>query len=164
DAETRFKCSHLRDYHRIHGGAGVTIRTQCGPFGVLLAYSNDAREFREYELAFLKSTANIVGEAMMRGRAESALRKSELRLRQLITAFIRDISERKRAHHELEQRERRFRTIFEKSWSGVALLDADLNFSFAGSSTQNVVGYDEFEMLGKSLLEYIHPRERSVAQ
>src|SRR5437016_14123335 len=21
DAETRFKCSHLRDYHRIHGGA-----------------------------------------------------------------------------------------------------------------------------------------------
>jgi diguanylate cyclase (GGDEF)-like protein/PAS domain S-box-containing protein len=261
DAETRFKCTHLRDYHGIRSGAGVTIRTQYGPFGVLLAYSDDAREFREYELAFLKSTANIVGEAMMRGRTESALRKSELRLRQLIasaldavvtvdrngivvewnpqaeatfgiaareilgrplpesggqallpvfrhsdgqagvpvlhrrrtesiatrangetfpveitiepvgsgaeqllTAFIRDISERKRAHYELEQRERRFRTIFEKSWSGVALLDADLNFSFAGSSTQNVVGYDEFEMLGKSLLDYVHPRERGAAQ
>jgi diguanylate cyclase (GGDEF)-like protein/PAS domain S-box-containing protein len=259
DAETRFKCSHLRDYHRIQSGAGVTIRTQYGPFGVLLAYCNDAREFRDYELAFLKSTANIVGEAMMRGRTESALRKSELRLRQLIasaldavvtvdrngivvewnpqaeatfgiaarqilgrplpsgeqtllpvlqangqagvpvlhrhrmesiatrangeafpveitiepvgsgaeqllTAFIRDISERKRAQHELEHRERRFRTIFEKSWSGVALLDADLNLSFAGSSTQNVVGYDEFEMLGMSLLDYVHPRERDATQ
>jgi diguanylate cyclase (GGDEF)-like protein/PAS domain S-box-containing protein len=259
DAETRFKCSHLRDYHGIRSGAGIKIRTQYGPFGVLLAYCNDAREFREYELAFLKSTANIVGEAMMRGRTQSALRKSELRLRQLIasaldavvtvdrngivvewnpqaeatfgiaardilgrpmpsggkallpvlhadgqagvpvlhrhrmesvatrangetfpveitiepvgsgaeqllTAFIRDISERKRAHHELEQRERRFRTIFEKSWSGVALLDASLNFSFAGSSTPNIVGYDEFEMLGRSLLEYVHPRERGAAQ
>src|SRR5438105_2234148 len=74
DAETRLKCNHLRDYHGVQTGAGVTIRTQHGPFGVLLAYCDDARDFREYELAFLKSTANIVGEAMARGRTESALR------------------------------------------------------------------------------------------
>ena len=265
EAETRFKCSHLRDFHGVRCGAGVTIRTQYGPFGALIAYFNEPRELREYELAFLKSTANIVGEAMARGRTETALRKSEMRLKQLIasaldavitinrrgvvvewnpqaeatfgiaareivghplppnilsardwriatrlmarstqqpkkkivrrrtesiatrkngeqfpveitiepvgegddqllTAFIRDISERKRAHDELEQRERRFRTIFEKSWSGVALLDADLKFRFAGSSTQNIVGYDEYEMLGHPLVDYIHPRERGAVQ
>jgi len=263
EAETRFKCSHLRAYHSVRTGAGVTIRTQYGPFGVLLAYCDEPREFREYELAFLKSTANILGEAMARGRTEVALRKSEHRLRQLIasaldavvtidrnsivvewnpqaeatfgiaardiigrqlpstilgerdrriahrllaraanrshnaiarrrtesiatrangerfpveitiepvgsgddqllTAFIRDISERKRAHDELEQRELRFRTIFEKSWSGVALLDADLKFRFAGSSTPNIVGYTEEELIGRELLEYVHPRERAA--
>ena len=263
DAETRFKCNHLRETHGVRNGAGVTVRTQHGPFGVLLAYSDESRDFREYELAFLKSTANIVGEAMARGRTEVALRRSEHRLRQLIasaldavvtvdrnglvvewnpqaevtfgiaardiigqplptsilsardrrvasrllarsgnrkssrmmrrrtesiaarsngetfpveitiepvggssdqllTAFIRDISERKRAQEELEHRERRFRTIVEKSWSGVALLDADLNFRFAGSSTPNIVGYDEFEMLGHPLVDYVHPRERAV--
>ena len=45
---------------------------------------------------------------------------------QTFTAFIRDISERKRAQLELEQREQRFRALVEKSWSGVVLLDGDL--------------------------------------
>jgi diguanylate cyclase (GGDEF)-like protein/PAS domain S-box-containing protein len=261
--ETRFKLSHTRDSHGIHSGAGVTIRTQYGPFGVLLAYSREERVFRDYELSFLKSTANIVGEALARDRTESALRKSESRLRQLIasaldvvitidragivvewnpqaeatfgiaarevigkelpksllqstdyraiqrllsrsrqgqrdtvirrrvetianrangeafpiemtieqvgsgsdqlfTAFIRDISERKRAQDELEHRERRFRTIFEKSWSGVALLDADLRFTFAGSSTTNILGYDDADLLGEPFLDLVHSREREV--
>lgn len=75
------------------------------------------------------------------------------------TAFIRDISDRKRARHELETSEKRFRTIVEKSWSGVVLLDRDLRFSFAGSSTSHLIGYEEDELLGRSLLEFIHPRD-----
>jgi diguanylate cyclase (GGDEF)-like protein/PAS domain S-box-containing protein len=261
--ETRFKLSHTRDCHGIRSGAGVTIRTQYGPFGVLLVYSREERVFRDYELSFLKSTANIVGEALARDRTESALRKSESRLRQLIrsaldvvitidrtgvvvewnpqaeatfgiaarevigkalpksllqptdyraiqrllsrsrqgqrhtvirrrvetianrasgepfpiemtieqvgsgndqifTAFIRDISERKRAQEELEQRERRFRTIFEKSWSGVALLDANLRFTFTGSSTTNILGYEDADLLGEPFLDLVHSREREV--
>ena len=38
--------------------------------------------------AFLKSTANIVGAALARARAEQALRKSEARLRQLIASTL----------------------------------------------------------------------------
>jgi len=45
---------------------------------------------------------------------------------QTFTAFLRDISERKRAQVELEKREQRFRALVEKSWSGVVLLDSDL--------------------------------------
>ncbi|HET7435839.1 MAG TPA: EAL domain-containing protein [Thermoanaerobaculia bacterium] len=241
DTETRFKASHLRDYHHIRSGAGVVVRTQYGPWGVLLAYSDSERTFADFELGFLVATANILGEALARGRTELALRKSEARLRQLIasaldavisvdaagnviewnpqaevtfglasrdvlgrplpdgmlseplasntprrrleskarratgeempveitiaaidqtfTAFVRDISGRKRAERELERREKRFRTIVEKSWSGVALLDGDLRFSFAGSSTQHLLGYSEHDLLGRSLLEFVHPRE-----
>ena len=263
--ETRFKASHLRDYHGVRSGAGVVIRTQYGPYGVMLVYSNEERVFAEYELAFLRSTASIVGEAIARGRAEDALRKSEARMRQLIattldaviavdrsmnviewnkqaedtfeirardvmglplrtelfderelelfqealrrhqsgrmsrllrrrietfarrasgerfpievtiapagsgndltfTAFIRDISARRLAESALEQREKRFRTIVEKSWSGVVLLDGDLRFSYAGSSTSHLIGYDEAELLGRSLFDFIHPRELDAAR
>ena len=263
--ETRFKATHLRNYHGIRSGAGVVIRTQYGPYGITLVYSNDERAFADYELAFLRSTASIVGEAIARGRTEDALRKSESRMRQLIattldavvavdrqmhvidwnrqaettfgieakevlglplrdalfkprelaifseaaqryaagrqsrllrrrletvarrsngeefpaevtiapagsgnnltfTAFIRDISERKRAESELEQREKRFRTIVEKSWSGVVLLDGECCFSYTGSSTLHLIGYSEPELLGHSLFEFVHPHDQEVAR
>jgi diguanylate cyclase (GGDEF)-like protein/PAS domain S-box-containing protein len=265
DEETRFKASHLRAVHGVRSGAGVVIRTQYGPFGVILAYANDERVFTDYELAFLRATANIVGEAIGRARTEQALHKSEARLRQLIastldavvtvdrsltviewnrqaeaifglparaalgaplresllpigelrilrgllrryrsgrpmsllrrrletlarrvdgeefpieitlapagsgpdttfTAFIRDISERKRAERELASREKRFRTIVEKSWSGVVLLDGSMRFSFTGSSTHHLIGYEDGEMIGRSLYDFIHPHDLDKAQ
>ncbi len=252
-AETRFKSTHLRDYHGVRSGVGVVIPTGAGIFGVLLAYCNSAREFEEYEVNFLRSTASLVGEAITRARTEHALRRSESRLKQLIastldavvsidrdgnviewnpqaestfglplrdvlgkplprdvlpalseaianglpkrrlegiarrangeefaaelmidpvgsgvdqtfTAFIRDISERKLAHRELEQREQRFRALVEKSWSGVALLDADLAFTYAGSSTERLLGYTEQDLMRTSLLAYVHPRDRQPAR
>jgi diguanylate cyclase (GGDEF)-like protein/PAS domain S-box-containing protein len=251
--ETRFRCSHLRDFHGVKSGVGVEIPTASGVFGVFLAYSNEQRQFEEYEIAFLNSTANLVGEAVERARTEQALRRSESRLKQLIvstleavvsidragnviewnpqaeatfglkaratvgrpfppdlmpalldaiasglpqrriesvarratgeefpieitidpvgwgeeqtfTAFIRDISERKRAQLELEQREQRFRALVEKSWSGVALLDAELAFSYIGSSTQRLLGYTEMELMHTSFLGYVHPRDRLAAR
>lgn len=263
--ETRFKATHLHAVHGIRSGAGVVIRTQYGSFGVILAYSNEERTFTDYELAFLRATANIAGEAISRARTEQALRKSEARLRQLIastldavvtvdrsltviewnrqaeaifgvparsilgsplranfvgsaemrilrallkryrsgrpmrllrrrmetmgrrangeefpieitlapagsgadatfTAFIRDISERRRAQRELAVSEKRFRTIVEKSWSGVVLLDGDMRFSFTGSSTQHLVGYDDRDLLGRSFFDFVHPHDLDKAR
>src|SRR5688572_11513771 len=88
DDETRFQATHLRRAHGVRGGAAVMIRTQYGPFGAIVVYSGDERTFADYELAFLRSTANIVGEAITRARTEQALRAYE-----------------KRAQHELEQTE-----------------------------------------------------------
>jgi len=263
--ETRFNAAHLTTVHGVRSGAGVVIRTQYGPFGVILVYATDERTFADYELAFLRATANIVGEAIGLARTEQALHKSEARLRQLIastldavvtvdrvmtviewnrqaeaifgiaaraalgrplrenllpegelrlfqavlkryrsgrpmrflrrrietmarrengeafpieitlaaagsgsdatfTAFIRDISERRQAERELASREKRFRTIVEKSWSGVVLLDGEMRFSFTGSSTQHLIGYEERELLGRSLYDFIHPHDLEKAQ
>lgn len=246
--ETRFKSSHLRNYHGIRGGAGIAIPTAAGNFGVLLAYSSAERLLAEFEIAFLRSTANLLGEALERYRTEHALRKSESRLKQLIdstldavvtvdrdgrviewnpqaevifglkatqvlgrplpldvmptpagaqrrrvegvgrrasgeqfpieitidpvgsgsdqtfTAFIRDISERRLAQDELERREQRFRAIVEKSWSGVVLLTQSLAFSYAGASTERLLGYSERDLMGASILGFVHPRERQSAR
>lgn len=256
DQETRFKSNHLRNFHGVQSGAGVVIPTASGAFGVLLAYSSSERTFADYEVAFLQSTASLLGEAVQKARTEVALRKSETRLKQLIastldavisidragtiiewnpqaeaifgvhardvigrplpreivgpkladvfeqrggslerrvetaardahgaefavevsiepvgsgaeqtfTAFIRDISERKRAQLELEKREQRFRALVEKSWSGVVLLDNDLAFGYAGASTVRLLGYTEAELEGTSFLGYVHPRERQAAR
>jgi diguanylate cyclase (GGDEF)-like protein/PAS domain S-box-containing protein len=256
EQDTRFKSSHLRGFHGVQSGAGVIIPTASGAFGVLLAYSNRDRTFADYEIAFLQSTAALLGEAVQKSRTEYALRKSESRLKQMIastldavisidragnviewnpqaeaifgararevigralprdlvgpkladvfeqrdgtikrrvetagrdargaemamevilesvgrgaeqtfTAFIRDISERKRAQLELEKREQRFRALVEKSWSGVVLLDSDLAFNYAGSSTLRLIGYTEDELNGTSFLSYVHPRERQAAR
>lgn len=256
EQETRFKSSHLRGYHGVQSGAGVTIPTASATFGVLLAYSSRERTFADYEVAFLQSTASLVGEAVQKARTEEALRKSESRLKQLIastpdavvsvdrdgrviewnpqaeaifglrardvigrplpreaigpkladvfeqrpellrrrietagrhksgaefaveitiepvgtgseqtfTAFIRDISERKRAQLELEKREQRFRALVEKSWSGVVLLDSDLAFNYVGASTFRLIGYSEQELKGTTFLSYVHPRERPAAR
>ncbi|HEV7424750.1 MAG TPA: EAL domain-containing protein, partial [Thermoanaerobaculia bacterium] len=247
--ETRFKSSHLRNFHGIRGGAALVIPRTAGVFGVLLAYSSHQRTFADYEIAFLKSAASLLGEAVERSNAEQALRKSESRLKQLIastldavftvdragmiiewnpqaeaafgmrsidvmgralppdvrelfdsanasttrrlettgrrangeefpvevtidrvgrgddqtfTAFLRDISERKRSQAELENREQRFRALVEKSWSGVALLGADLAFCYSGASTERLLGYTEDDLTGTSFLGYIHPRERET--
>jgi diguanylate cyclase (GGDEF)-like protein/PAS domain S-box-containing protein len=249
EQETRFKSSHLRNFHGVRGGAAVLIPTASGVFGVLLAYSSIQRTFAEYEIAFLKSAASLLGEAVERSHTEQALRKSESRLKQLIastldavftvdrggiviewnpqaeatfgfranevigeplppeirnlfdfahasttrrvettgrrangetfpveltidrvgrgadrtfTAFVRDISERRRSQAELENREQRFRALVEKSWSGVALLSADLAFCYAGASTERLLGYTEDDLSGTSFLAYIHPRERET--
>ncbi len=83
---------------------------------------------------------------------------------QTFTAFIHDISDRKRAQLALEQREQRFRALVEKSWTGVALLDSDLGFSYAGSSTERLLGYTEQELIRTSFLAYVHPRDRQGAR
>lgn len=253
EQETRFKSSHLRAYHGIRSGAGVVIPTASATFGVLLAYSGSERTFSDYEIGFLQSVANLIGEAVERARAEQALRRSESRFKQLIvstldavisidrhatviewnpqaeatfglaarevvgnrlrpdlvpsmieaiasgppqrriesvarrasgeefpaevliasvgsgegqtfTAFIRDISERKQGERELEQREQRFRALVEKSWSGVALLDASIAFTYVGSSTQHLLGYSEGELMRNSFLSYVHPRDRQAVR
>src|SRR6185436_10767889 len=53
-------------------------------------------------LAFLRATANIVGQAITRTRTEQALRTSEARLRQLIASTLDAVITVDRAMHVIE--------------------------------------------------------------
>src|SRR5260221_3905738 len=88
DGETRFKSTHLRNFHGIRGGAGIAIPQPAGVFGALSAYSNEQRALEEHEIGFLNATASLLAEALQRSRTEDALRRSQSRLTQLIAATL----------------------------------------------------------------------------
>jgi PAS domain S-box-containing protein len=79
-----------------------------------------------------------------------------------ILAVIRDLSERKRAAGALEDSERRFRTLAQASFEGIALSEqgvlVDLNDQLA-----DMLGYDRRELIGKPVMDIVAPESRQLA-
>ncbi len=57
--------------------------------------------------------------------------------------------------------EQRFRELIEKSKDGLALFNADGIITYAGPSTENLLGYTAADMVGQPALKFIHPEDRS---
>ena len=88
EQETRFKSSHLRNFHGVRGGAAVVIPTASGVFGVLLAYSSSSARSPSTRSRSSNRPPASLGEAVERSYTEQALRKSESRLKQLIASTL----------------------------------------------------------------------------
>jgi len=74
-------------------------------------------------------------------------------------AFVRDITERKRAEEARRESEGRFRSAFEKTAVGMVLLDITGRFLRANPAFCALVGYSEDELLSKTFLEITHPED-----
>jgi signal transduction histidine kinase len=72
----------------IVSGVEVVIDGLIPPFGILGAYADEPRRFSEDDLTFLRTAASVIGMAIVRIRAESALRRHADRLR-----IMREIDE-----------------------------------------------------------------------
>jgi two-component system, sensor histidine kinase and response regulator len=82
-------------------------------------------------------------------------------------AIVEDISERKRAGQKLEESERRFRALIEKSSDALSLFDRNGRVLWdAPSTTHRALGYTPEELIGRFAFELVHPddmdRIRSV--
>jgi two-component system, NarL family, sensor histidine kinase UhpB len=73
--------------------------------------------------------------------------------------FTKDITESKLTHEALKESEFRFRNFFELTADMVAIADIDGNFKEINSSWIDVLGYSKEEILGNSILKYIHPED-----
>lgn len=73
--------------------------------------------------------------------------------------FAKDITESKLTHEALKESEFRFRNFFELTADMVAIADIDGNFKEINSSWSNVLRYSKEEILGNSILKYIHPED-----
>jgi PAS domain S-box-containing protein len=94
-----------------------------------------------------------------------------------VTDRVRDRQERERLQKELQQHaerleemvlertmalqasQARFRTIFENSVFGIALLDADGQIVASNPALQDILGHSEAELKGAMLADYGHPEE-----
>lgn len=103
-----------------------------------------------------------------RKKAEEALRKyrdhlEELvkeRTTELITAneeLQQEIAERKRAEEELAKKEKRYRTLFDLSPSGILLEDIDGNIIDANPAFCESFAYTREEIIGEKVHMFSHP-------
>lgn len=74
-----------------------------------------------------------------------------------VHGFARDISQWKKVASAIEQSERYFRSLIENTLDVIAVLDEDLRFRFASPSVKRVLGYPPEELMGRNVMELIHP-------
>ncbi len=67
--------------------------------------------------------------------------------------------ERQKAEEDIKYNEARFRSLVENSFEVVAMLDPQANVLYTSPPTKNVLGYDNAELLGHSMFEWIHPKD-----
>jgi two-component system, cell cycle sensor histidine kinase and response regulator CckA len=77
---------------------------------------------------------------------------------------ISDITERKQAEETLRASEERFRRIFQHSGSGMAIVSSDLHFLQANDEFCKMLGYNESELLEKTLQDVTHPEDQRTTR
>jgi PAS domain S-box-containing protein len=73
---------------------------------------------------------------------------------------IEDISEEKSVEEELRQSEERFRGIFEKAGTGIAITGLDGRFQSCNPAYSAMLGYTEEELRALDFWDLIHPEDR----
>ncbi|WP_291964287.1 PAS domain S-box protein [Maribacter sp.] len=69
----------------------------------------------------------------------------------------RDNTEKKKAELQLENSERRFKTLVQESSDIISILDAEANFKYVSPSSTKVIQISPEEFEGQNALDYIHP-------
>ncbi|MHB1375990.1 MAG: PAS domain S-box protein [Candidatus Humimicrobiaceae bacterium] len=83
----------------------------------------------------------------------------ELNGRNVITASMRDITERKKIEEELRESEEKYRTFFNSSTEGILIAEIETrNFKYANPAICQMFGYSEKELKTMDITA-IHPKE-----
>ena len=75
----------------------------------------------------------------------------------LVAVSLNDITAVVDSSAEIEQNERRFRTLIARSSDVVTVVDPDLRISYVSGAVEAILGYRVEELVGRSAIELIHP-------
>ena len=78
--------------------------------------------------------------------------------------MIRRSNESHRAKIQLMESENRFRNLVQGSSDFITIVDRNGIVVYCSSSIKNILGYDERYLVGKSVLEIIHPEDHEIAK
>lgn len=82
---------------------------------------------------------------------------------ELVCAFVRDISERKRAEAEIRESELRYKLVTEATFDAIALHDNGILFE-VNAGLERMFGYEPGELLGRSILDLLADESRDHVQ
>jgi PAS domain S-box-containing protein len=85
--ETRFRVHPLLREHGVRSGASVVVPADPQPWGVINAHTRELRTFTTDDVHFLEAVAHVIGSAVSRQRAETALREQEARFRGVVESL-----------------------------------------------------------------------------
>lgn len=77
-----------------------------------------------------------------------------------VQGIARDISARKSAEEALKDSEEKFRSIVETTNEWIWAIDLEGNHSYSNPAIQHILGYKTEEVLGRNVLEFVHPNDR----
>ncbi|TDO29042.1 PAS domain S-box protein [Sediminibacterium goheungense] len=72
---------------------------------------------------------------------------------------MQDITERKLAELQVQNSEKRFRSLVQNGSDMIKILDENAIFTFSSPSVEQVLGYTSEQIIGKSVFDFIHPDE-----
>lgn len=135
----------MKDYREVYSKKSIEILSQRGR----KRQRGDEVPSR-YETVFIKKN----GEELY---VEANVAIIEYKGDKATFAVIRDITERKLADKELAENEKRYRTLFELSPTGLILEDLDGNILDVNPSFCQTIGYKKEELIGKNVDILVHP-------
>jgi diguanylate cyclase (GGDEF)-like protein/PAS domain S-box-containing protein len=80
----------------------------------------------------------------------------------MIVSQVRDITARKQSESILLASETRFRNVFEKAYTGMAIADLEGNLLEANDSLVKLLGYSHSELIGKNIADFTHADDLAV--
>jgi len=131
--ESRFSGPELLTDHEVISGVSVAIEGTGEPYGIFGVHSVSNRAFSEDDVNFIKSVANVFGEAIIRKRAEKALTESE----------------------------EKYRILVENANEAIFVAQ-DNYIKFPNPKTLEVTGFTEQELAETPIPDMIHPEERDM--
>lgn len=75
---------------------------------------------------------------------------------------FRDITDLHNTAKELEHSEEFYRTILDKAYDGVNIVDEDGTFKYMSPSVQRILGFDVEDYIGKSIYDFVHPKDKGL--
>src|SRR4028119_1199705 len=123
---------------------------------------------RGLDLPFIIVSGTIgedIAVAAMKAGAHDYLMKGKLaRLVPAVDRELREASDRRlrrEAEQAVRQNEERFRALIENALDIITVLDTDGMIRYESPSVEKVLGYKPEELVGKSIVEYVHPEDKA---
>lgn len=76
---------------------------------------------------------------------------------------ITDVQELKAKEQQVQKSEKFYYSLFANSLDGILLTEADGTITYSSTSVQDILGYEEDDLLGKNAFEFVHPDDMNLA-